>query len=137
MVNIVVSTARANVFETFYDLLTSSLSLGTVTAAFIDDTPTFPQVVINPASITIRKLSIDRTAKQYDGTVEISIFAKQNAQIDSISDEIHDDLNTNESTLKGYGLFLGDIEDSNEDTVFYNSQKIHTKSIRISFQLNL
>jgi hypothetical protein len=137
MVNIVLANARANVFETLYDSLTSSLSLGTVTAAYIDDTPTFPQVVINPASISIKKLSLDRTSKQYDGEIEISIYAKQNAQIDSISDEIHSDLNTNEATLKGFGLFLGDIEDSNEETVFYNQQKVHTKSIRITFQLNL
>jgi hypothetical protein len=137
MVNITLANARANIFETLYDSLTSSLSAGTVTAAFIDDTPTFPQVVINPASISIKKLSLDRVAKQYDGFVEIEIFAKQNAQVDSISDEIHSDLNTNESTLKGFGLYLGDIEDSNEETVFYNNQKIHTKAIKINFQLNL
>lgn len=137
MVNIVESTARANVYETLYDSLTASLSQGTVTAAFIDDQPTFPQVVINPARVSIRKLSLDRSSKEYVGETTIEIFAQKNKEIDEISDEIHADLATNESTLKGYGLYINDLEDSNEATVFWNDQKIHTKSILVTFQLNL
>ena len=137
MVTITTATARATIFETLYDSLTASLSAGTVTAAFIDDNPTFPQVVINPANLAVKKLSLNRDAKRYDVEIEIDIFTKKNKEIDQIADEIHDDLNTNESTLKGFGLFINDIEDSTSDTFFWNDQKIHTKTIVITGQVNI
>ena len=137
MVNIVESTIRANIYETLYDSLTASLSAGTVTAAFIDDNPTFPQVVINPARLSITKLTLNRGTKEYMAEVEIEVYAKKNKEIDQISDEIHADLSTNEATLKGFGLYLNDLEDSSEDTFFWNDQKIHSKLIFATFQVNI
>jgi hypothetical protein len=137
MVNIIQATARANIFETVYDLLTAQLSTGTVTAAFIDDAPTFPQVVINPASIKIEKQTLRVDNRTYEAEVEVELFCKKNKEIDQISDEISNDMYANESTLQGYGLYLEDISDSNEDTFFWNDQKIHTKSLTMEFKLNL
>jgi len=137
MVNIVQSTIRANVFETVYDLLTAQLSEGTVTAAFIDDNPTFPQVVINPSSIKIERNTFTNVNRSYDCEIEIELYCKKNKEIDQISDEISNDMYTNEATLKGYGLFLDDMEDSNESTFLWNDQKIHTKGIKIRFKANV
>jgi len=136
MVNIVQSTVRANVFETVYDLLTAQLSTGTITAAFIDDNPTFPQVVINPSSVKITRNTFNNTNRSYDVEVEIELYCKKNKEIDQISDEISNDLYANESTLKDYGLYIDDIEDSSEDTFFYNDQKIHTKGMLLTFKAN-
>jgi len=137
MVNIAQSTVRANIYETVYDLLTSSLSTGTVTAAFIDDAPTFPQVVINPSSISVTKLTFLKDNRSYEAEVEIDLYVKKNKQIDQISDEITADLYSNESSLTSDGLYLQDIEDSNEDTFFLNEQKIHTKTLNVSFKVNI
>jgi serine protease inhibitor ecotin len=137
MVNIVQSTIRANVFETVYDLLTAQLSEGTVTAAFIDDNPTFPQVVINPSSIKIKRTTLTNENRSYEGMVEVELYCKKNKEIDQISDEISNALYTNESTLAGFGLYLDDISDSNETTSFWNDQKIHIKFITIEFKANV
>ena len=137
MVNIVQSTIRANIFETLYDLLTAQLSAGTVTAAFIDDNPTFPQVVINPASIKIERQTFNVDNRTYEVEVEVELYCKKNKEIDQISDEISNDMYSNETTLKDFGLFLEDISDSNEDTFFWNSQKIHTKALTIEFKANV
>jgi hypothetical protein len=137
MVNIVETTIRANIFETLYDSLTASLSAGTVTAAFIDDNPTFPQVVINPTKLLIKKLTLNRGTKEYTCEVEIEIYAKKNKDIDEIADEIHADLSTNEATIKAFGLYINDIEDSNSDTFFWNDQKIHTKTLLLTAQVNI
>jgi len=137
MVSIVQSTIRANVFETVYDLLTAQLSAGTVTAAFIDDSPTFPQVVINPSSIKILKNTFNNTNRSYNGELEIELFCKKNKQIDQIADEISTDIFSNESSLASDGIFIDDVSDSDEDTFFWNDQKIHTKSITIEFKANV
>jgi hypothetical protein len=137
MVTITASTVRATIFETLYDSLTASLSAGTVTAAFIDDNPTFPQVVINPAKVTEKKLSFNRAAKEYTFEVEIDLFTKKNKEVDQISDEIQADLNTNESTLNGFGLILNDLEDSTTDTFFWNDQKIHHKAVVLIGQVKI
>lgn len=137
MVTITASATSANIYETLYDSLTASLSQGTVTGAFITDTPTFPQVVINPAKVMAPKLVLNNANKSKMGEVEIEIFAKKNKEIDQLSDEIRADLEANESTLASAGLYLEDIEDSSEDTVFWNDNKIHTKTILVTFKLNI
>jgi len=138
MVAISESTIRADVWENIYDELTADLSTGTVTASYIDDNPTFPQVVVKPISKLVKHLTIDATSKEYTGEIEIEIYAKKNEQIDSISDEVdYDLLVTNKATFEALGLYLGDLEDSNESTVFWNEQKIHIKAIIIQFKVKL
>ena len=136
MVTIVKATKRSNVFETVYDLLTASLSVGTVTAAFIDDDHTFPQVVINPAIIDGEKLDLIGTTREYTGVIEIEVFAKKAQEIDTILDEIDADLTANVSASTD-GLYFNDFEDSSADTFMINDQKIHTKGVKIKFQLNV
>ena len=92
MVTISAATIRANIYETIYDSLTSSLSTGTVTASFIDDDPTFPQVVVNPIKKDTFRLTIDAVEKEYRGNILIELYTKKNKQIDQISDEIENDL---------------------------------------------
>jgi len=137
MVTITASTIRATIFETLYDSLTASLSAGTVTASYIDDNPTFPQVVINPAIVKVTKQTLNRGQVEYTAEVEVDVFTKKNKEIDQISDEIHTDLATNESTLAGFGLYLNDIEDSNSSTTFWNNQKVHIKTILMTFQVKV
>jgi len=137
MVSVTKATIRANIFEVLYDLLVAQLSAGTVTAAFIDTSPTFPQVVINPAAMKIEKLTFRKDNKEYLAEIEIEIYTKKNKEIDTISDEITSDLETYESTLASANLYLEDIDDSNEDTFYLNDQKIHIKTMLITFKANV
>jgi len=134
-----VTTARIRelVFENIYDKLTVSMSSGTVTAAFIDDVQGFPQVVINPATVSINNLVLNRGTRQYDVEVEIEIFAKKNKEIDTITDEIHTDFTADEANYQTANMYLQNIEDTTEETVIWNNTKVHTKSILVNFQLNL
>lgn len=137
MVSVLRATARTNVFELIYDTLTASLSKGTVTAAFINDQPTYPQVVINPARISQDNLSLDRGTSGYNGEVEIEIYAIKAKDIDELSDEICDDLLSSEATFATGNLYLEDLKDGTTDTVFWNKQKIHIKSLSIKYNLNI
>ena len=94
-------------------------------------------MVINPSSIKIERNTFTNVNRSYDCEIEIELYCKKNKEIDQISDEISNDMYTNESTLKDFGLYLEDIEDSNEDTFFWNDQKIHTKGILIRFNANV
>jgi len=136
MVTITESTIRANVFEIVYDLLTASLSSGTVTAAFIDDTPTYPQVVINPASVKLIKNTFNMSNRTRPIEMEIELYTTQNKEVDQISDEIDADLITNESNLASSGLVFDELEDSREDTIILNGKKLHTKGILLKFRYN-
>ena len=137
MVTITRAAARAKVFETLYDSLKASLSAGTVTAAFIDDQPTYPQVVISPAKLLDKRISINRGTARIEGATEINVYAKKNKEIDQITDEIYADLEASEPTLKSAGIFIGDIEDTGDNTFFYNDQKIHNKTIIVFYVLNV
>jgi len=141
MVNLATSTIRANIFESIYDVLTAaylSSSLATVTAAYIDDDHSFPQVVVNPAFVPIQKMTFNRTNRMYSADVEIDIFAIKNKQIDQISDEINKNLETSESALASSGLYLMDSEDIGGVTFPLNeSTKVHQKTMLITFGVNL
>ena len=137
MVTITEDTIRTATFEIIYDSLTASLSTGTVTASFIDDNPTFPQVVINPASVKFTKNTFTNANRERFIEVEVVLYCKKNKEIDQITDEIDADLRTNESSLLSSGLIFDDLEDSNEDTFFYNDKKIHTKGIMLRFRANV
>ena len=132
MVTISNTTLRANVYETVYDILTAANLLGgsvTVTAAYIDSTESFPQVVVNPANISKDTFSFDRSNSTNTISVMIDIYTKKNKQIDQITDAI-DSL----SSLKSItGLQLTDWEESKAFEP-QNNNKIHLKSITLVYK---
>jgi len=131
MVTISNGSVRANIYETLYDTLNSAnlaSSTATVTAAYIDEDSAFPQVVINPTSISHDSFSMDRTNTRKTISVVIDIYTKKNKNIDLISDEI--DALIRPLKIAGITL-IGWDEDIALSTD--NDNKIHLKTISLTY----
>lgn len=125
---------RQNVFETVYDLATAltynSSSEPTITAAFISDDPSFPQVVVNPVDVELDDPSFGSTGRNWDRTVRIliDVYTKKRKDLDIITDVLMDELDT--YAWSGI-LFVGSEESTALETP--NENKIHLKSIALTF----
>lgn len=134
------STLRSSIFETIYDLINgasleyynsagSSVTGVTVTAAYIDDEQSLPQVVINPANIAKDDPAFKRTKFTNNVQIMIDIYTKKNKNIDYITDQID-----NLSGLKNIqGLQFNSSEESRAYPV-ENENKIHLKSITLNYK---
>ena len=132
MVAITTSSLRANVYESIYDELTSASLLSgsvTVTAAFINEKEAFPQVVVNPANVNREGFSFDRSRSKQNIQVVVEIFTKKNKEIDQIADEI-------DTILRGLKMQSMQLIDWEEDRALSNDtnkNKIHLKTITITY----
>ena len=132
MVTINKSTFRQNVYETIYDTLTSANLLSgtvTVTAAYIDDDQSFPQVVVHPITSNKDEWAFQKSNHTNHIKVMIDVWTKKNKERDQITDEI-DSL----SDLKSItGLSL---EDWSESPALEpkNDNKLHLTTITIVYR---
>lgn len=132
MVTLNDTTLRANVWETVYDLLVAAnlgASTVTVTSAYIDDVPTFPQVVVRPIQKSNSDYTIDSThstsTKQIN--VIIELYTKKALQIDTISDEIENTI----TNIAGLSKVTFDSMPGEGRDV--NGNKIHMNVITVGF----
>lgn len=135
MVTINDSTIRQNVWKTIYDaLVAANLESSTtlITSAFVDNTPSFPQVVINPVDVSHSEPTIDSTMSYStkEITITIDLFTKKASQIDTLADAIDNLLRTTHFdgvTLIGVGSGGGSMVDP-------NNNKIHALSLTFVFK---
>jgi len=133
MVTIVDSQLRHTVFETIFDTLTSANLLSstvTVTASYIDNQPTFPQVVVNPISKSEDERSMGSSAQFTKNiAVVIDVFTKKKEHIDTISDAIETLLKSNDIS----GLYLSSMDSAEGEGRDSNNQKIHVTSLTFNY----
>jgi hypothetical protein len=101
----------------------------TISAAYIDDNKTFPQVIINTANVAKDEFSFNRDNMTNTIQVMIDIYTKKKKNEDYITDQID-----NISGLKKIqGLSLTNWD---ETTAFSpeNENKIHLKSITLTYK---
>ena len=132
MVAITNASTRQNLYETVYDILTAADLLSStvkVTAAYIDDDKSFPQVVVHPVDINKSPLSFNRSYFDNSLVVMIDIWTRKNKEKDQISDEIDDLL----SSLKIDGVCLVGWDESNALEP-QGGNKIHLKTITLTYK---
>ena len=131
MVTITEAKLRQNVYETVYDLInaiTFSVASVTVTAAFIDDEDSLPQVVINPANVDRSNKAFGRGDSDEDVRVEVEVWTTKNKDKDVLTDEIFVALDA--ATFNG--MMLAATEETNALDP-QNENKIHMKNIVLMF----
>lgn len=134
MVSIVDTSLRHTIWETIYDTLTSAhlgTSLVTVTSSYIDNTPTFPQVVVNPIKKSESEKTIgDNPTYLKDIAIVIDVFTKKNEQIDTICDEI--DTLLKSTTING--IYLVNMDSAPGEGRDANNTKIHACSLTFNYK---
>ncbi|HEY9702084.1 MAG TPA: hypothetical protein V6C58_06545 [Allocoleopsis sp.] len=136
MVTINDSTVRANVFETVYDLINSSLnsisasSTPTLYAGYPDNNNIdFPIIIIKPVDVSKDTYTIDTTHTSNNKRISvfIEIYATKNKDLDIIADYITNLLDTPIN-----GIFLSEVSD---DFMFNtaNNSKVKGKTLTLLF----
>ena len=136
MVTINNSTVSSNIWETFYDDITALFPTKLVTNSFVDkpkDNFQIDQVVVNPVMINNNQLVLDRSRKDQEIIINISLYSKKNKSIDEMSDALRDWFESNEITYNDAGLYDMNIIDNSSDTIFVNEQKLHAKEFVVNF----
>lgn len=136
MVTLTDSTLRANVFETIYDVVTGISSWGlsssntvTVTAAYIDDERTLPQVVIHPVDIISGPASFSRELMHREIRVFIEVYSKKRKDLDQMTDAL---MNAIETTSSIGGMQLVNVDESTAMNAPLGL-KIHSKAVGLTY----
>lgn len=137
MVTISNLTLRANIFETLYDIvsgITFTLSSGNsvrVTAAFVDDEETLPQVVVHRADVNKQGFTFNRSTSMQDIQVVIEVFtglSKGNKDLDQITDTLVSTLEAASTP----GIQLVNIDENSAMSAPANV-KIKSKTIGLTY----
>ena len=135
MVSISDSTLRQNVWESIYDLASTSIATSdaTVTAAYIDSQPQLNQVVINPIDKNESAFTVDTTRDVTTKTivVDIDIYTKgkdSSKNIDILSDMVENIFKTNQIE----GIMLISIG-SSFGFVYPNDNKVKLNTITLTY----
>jgi len=135
MVTILDSSLRQNVWESVYDLATTSIATSDaiVTAAYIDSQPQLNQVVINPIDKSENAFTVDTTRNVTTKTivVNIDIYTKgkdSSKNIDILSDKVENIFKTNQID----GITLISFS-SNFGFIYPNDNKVKLNTITLTF----
>ena len=136
MVTISSSSIRQNVFETIYDLLkakATSEDYGTsvqptVTASYIDDVHTFPQIVVKEPDVERENYVFDRSSSDKPILLAVEIYCLKTKDRSILADNIDTFMHATKIT----GLMINDYSETN-DVQIDNASKIRSKTISINF----
>lgn len=133
------ATIRENIFNTVATLLNNNkLSGWTVLSSFPETNPTFPCLVVNPAKIKLKNLSVLQAKNKYDAEVMVNIYTLSKngkEQSDEGADNVQNTLVSNASTLRTYNLALKEdsINDDDISGIEFNQEIINMRSISVNF----
>tara|TARA_Y100000310_G_C20669135_1_gene809278 strand:- start:1332 stop:1742 length:411 start_codon:yes stop_codon:yes gene_type:complete len=133
MVAINNATIRQNVYETIYDLLNNNIgsynssTQPTITAAYIDDTKSMPEIVVHPVDVDESDYSFGQATGSKEVRVMIEVYTTKNKDVDLLTDDVDVLLN---SSITGLNL-VGRAESTAFETP--NNNKLHLKTITYTF----
>jgi hypothetical protein len=133
------STIRSDTFKAVFDLINNNKPTGwTVTSSFIESKPSFPQIVIDPALVTEKNLSLNKSKKSRLIEMRIGLYAltsQRKEKIDEGRDNINNTILNNLTTLRNNNLVpvtFGDVDIDTEE--LSDDTKVHTGEITIEFK---
>lgn len=140
--SVALATLRGDIFNNLSTLIDANKLGGwTVVSSFPEDDPVFPCIVINPAKIITKMLTLDRSKSRRTIPVEIEFFVESKDRLvtlDEGRDNVQDTFMSNYSILRTYGLILDSDNpfiDSVVTTEIFNDQKLHAASSVVQLKL--
>jgi hypothetical protein len=113
----------------------------TIVAEFQEDNPTFPQIAINKAMVSLTLQNMDGTGRDYGVEVQLDFYTKGKhgkKAIDAGMDSVQNTILDNQSSLRttdGLLLMEEPFDESNNDTFETNNQVINTASLILRFSV--
>ena len=143
------STIITNSFKNLYDLLTDSTNGFTdpasrglartkwVMPAFPDehgsDFPSYPIVTIE-VNADISNLTLGSGTRSANIPFVVTIFARKMQYVDSLSDQVQNIVHSYRATMEANLLFKPVITNTDTNTVFRDKDKIHMRTIFITYR---
>ena len=144
------STLIGNSFKSLYGLLTgasgvtdpASRSIARTAWVFPefpdengDDWPGYPIITIK-VDASYSPLLFNRQGRDIKISFMITVFASKNERVDSISDDILNIINANQSTLEAFKMFNPTLTSSATTTDFRTPEdKIHMKTMFVDYEV--
>lgn len=141
------ATIRQNLFETMFQVLNANkLSGWTVLAAFPEQNPAFPCLVLNPATISLRALDISKSKFRWEASILVDVYSltsqgkdKNDQGMDNVMDTIRTNLTDNDNLLQ-YNITLAreaPFVDEGASQISINNTGLNINSITINFVVRL
>lgn len=94
----------------------------------------FPVVVVNPVEADSARMTMSNDPiREVSFTIPITAYSTSASQLDTLSDDIYKQIDTNRASLEGSGLFRIDVEASSSDTDIINDKlRVHSREIPLS-----
>jgi len=141
------STIIQNIWENFYNRLSSDVTSVTITGSVnvtvktytnsfpdksLDTKSDFPILVINSPSISWENFTFGK--KYCTGSISIDIYTTQGESADKFLDKIINSIETYRDTLKGDNLFDVNLDSTDKDRVNRGAFNVHLATCTFSFR---
>jgi len=137
------NTVRVETYKAIYDLINSyfndAVSGWTIVSAYPEVNPVFPCIVINPATVSISKESLNFGIRQSEIMVQIDFYTKANTgkkAIDEAKDAVHNLFLESVTILNNANLSYNDLDDVSSDSFTEGEQKLNYGGLVVRFKLN-
>lgn len=143
------STVVDNIWKEFKDDIASGVTSVTLTdtttqtiqtytesfpQSIIDDKSDYPIIVIEPPRINWDEFTL--TKKTAIGTIRIEVYATKSEAADRFLDKIIDTVETNRANLRISGLYMVNLESTDNDNFTKGDIRIHMRSATFTFKYN-
>jgi len=142
------ATLTKDAFATVYDLLTGAsgitdpASRGLTRTKWVfsafpdefgDDFPDYPILTIE-TDFGDDQIVLGKNARKADIIFRIVVFAKKAEYVDTLTDDVRNILVSNQATMEAAGLFKPKFTNTDKTTIFRDKDKIHTRTIFVSYR---
>lgn len=143
------STVVDNVWKEFKDDIASGVTTVTLTdlttqtiqtytesfpQSIIDETSDYPIIVIEPPKINWDEFTL--TKKTANGTIRIEVYSTKAEAADRFLDKVIDTVETNRANLRTSGLYMVNLDSTDNDNVPKGDIRIHMRSSTFTFKYN-
>lgn len=148
MATLTSATIISNSFKTVYDLITgasgvsdpASRSIARNTWVF----PSFPDVqgskfpnypiITIDVDIAASPYEMGKTGRTNQITVTFGVFTSKSEDLDTVSDDVNNILNTLQSTTEAAGMYMPKITNTAKTVVFREKGKVHMRTILVQYR---
>jgi len=103
--------------------------------ALFEDKSSYPLIVINPVEADgSNPIVLDYTTKTFSLSLVIEIYSTSNWQLDKVTDEVFNAIESNESTLCNNGIYNFELSTVSNDTIERGKIRVHIRTLEWSFE---
>ena len=97
----------------------------------VEDKTAYPIIVINHVDLTQEEKTYN--VMEYVAEVNIDIFTTNSELLDTLTDKVIKEIQSNRDTLEGAGLYRGLVTSSTTSMVVRSGMKVHMRSLKFEF----